>query len=299
MKRRLLALLLSAAVLLTGCSLAQGTAEGLPENDQLVGMLVALKGDGWELWDEEATGMDPLHTYQSEGKKLYAERIDGDPVQYQFPEGCGLSCFTFLVPGSEEEEGYWADTVSPELSDVSKGLHVGDGNSLEMEATLYVSDGLEDLAFSVYMNPVYYTPSGEVYALGTAPTGVGMGGDSLGASFSVSQETKITLSEEVTTRGGMVKLNIEPVHLPQTYVILEMSESNEVLAETVYTPEEMPETYVPSAETAYIILEARGEKTTRTVYSPADDSAAMDCYHPGQYGLCIKGYTTIEWEGAE
>lgn len=296
MKKRILALLL-AAVVLSGCSLAQGTAEGLPENDQLVGMLVALKCDGWELWDEEATGMDPLHTYQSEGKKLYAEKIDGDPVGYQFPEGCGLSCFTFLVPETEPEESYWADTVSPELSDVFKGLHMGEGASMEMEATVYVRDDLEFGELTLYMNPVYYTPAGEVYALGTAPTGICA--DGLGGSFSVTQETKIELAENVTTRGGTVKLNIQPVHLPQTYVILEMSESNEVLAQTEHAPEEMPETYVPSAETAYIILEARGERVTRTVYSPADDSAQMDCYCPGQYGLCIKGCTTIEWEGVE
>ena len=60
----------------------------------------------------------------------------------------------------------------------------------------------------------------------------------------------------------------------------------------------MPEEYVPGADAAYIILEARdGEATTRTVYSPGDEGSVMDTFYPGQYGLCIKGYTRIEWEG--
>jgi len=25
----------------------------------------------------------------------------------------------------------------------------------------------------------------------------------------------------------------------------------------------------------------------------------MDTYYPGEYGLCIKGWTRIDWEGAK
>lgn len=299
--KKILALILAVCIL-SGCSLAMEAVDGdgIVANHELTGMLLTLSlEDGstiTDVWDEEETGMEALHVFGSEGKKLYAQRIEEDgSVRYEFPEGTGLSCFCYYVFSDVEGESYRADTTDPELADCTRHVYVSDGTTHHLEATIYATG---DSLVSVYMNPVYQTPEGEVYALGTAPMGYETA-SMYGTSETLTQETRIKMGEE-TVNGGTVKLNIERVVLPECYMILEMSENNTVLSESSYAPDEMPETYAPGMDTAYIILEAReGDNTTRTVYSPSDETAVMDTFYPGQYGLCIKGYTTIVWEGAQ
>jgi len=294
--KRLFAIIL-AVCLLTGCSLAQEGSGEVTEHE-LTGMFLTLtvdNGDGTvtDIWDPEKAGMEPLHLFESQGQKLYAERVEGDDrVRYEFPEGLGLSCFCYYVFSDEEGETYRADTTDPELKDCHRHTHVSDGTTNTLEVTLYATD---DTDVSVHMNPVYQTPEGAVYALGTAPGGWDAG-SMYGCSKTLTQETKIQMGEE-TVNGGTVKLTIERAVLPEKYVILEMSGDNTVLKTTEFAPDAMPESYIPGPDAAYILLEATGEETVRTVYSPADESAVMDTFYPGSYGLCIKGYTRIEWEG--
>lgn len=299
--KKLIAIVL-AVCMLSGCSLALEAVDGdgIVANHELTGMLLTLSvedgGTVTDIWDEEVTGMEPLHLFGSEGEKLYAQRIEEEGIiRYEFPEGTGLSCFCYYVFSDVEGESYRTDTTDPELSDVTRHVYVSDGTSNYLEATVYAT---EDSKVVLFLNPVYQTPEGEVYALGTAP----MGSDTAsmyGSSQTLEQKTRIQMGEQ-TSLGGTVKLNIERVVLPEVYIIIEMDESNRPLRQVEYAPGELPETYTPGSDAAYLLLEARdSEDTTRTVYSPGDDSAVMDTFYPGQYGLCIKGYTTIEWEGAE
>lgn len=291
--KKLLAIILTV-LMLSGCSLAKPGGDGIATEHELTGFLLTLDVGDQPVWNREATGMEPLHLFSMEGEKLYAERIEGERPRYEFPEDCGLQCFCYYVFSDQEGETYRADTTDPELADVRREVHVSDGTHNYLEATIYAT---EDSNVSLYMNPVYQTPEGEVYALGTAPMGYEVA-SMYGCSQSLTQEMKIKMGEETVT-GATVKLNIERVVLPKTYVIIEMSESNQPLRQTEYAPEAMPERYVPDADAAYILLETAGAETVRTVYSPDDMSAVMDTYYPGAYGLCIKGYTRIEWEGAQ
>lgn len=295
--KKLIAILL-AVCLLSGCSLAQGSDDNIVTDHELTGMFLTLtvnNGDGTitDVWDSEKAGMEPLHLFSMEGRKLYAQRVEEDGmVCYEFPEGLGLSCFAYYVFSDEEGESYRSNTTDPELSDCSRSMHVSDGTTNTLEATIYAT---KDANVALHMNPVYQTPEGEVYALGTAPGGWDAA-SMYGCSETLTQETRIKMGDE-TVNGGTVKLSIERVVLPEKYIIIEMSGDNNVLKTTEYAPDAMPETYAPGADTAYILLEAAGEQTLRAVYSPADEIAVMDNYYPGQYGLCIKGYTRIEWEG--
>lgn len=297
--KKLIALLL-AACLLSGCSLALESldGDGIVAEHELTGMFLTLtvnNGDGTitDIWDPEQAGMEPLHVFAMEGKKLYAERVEEDGrVSYEFPEGLGLSCFAYYVFSDEEGETYRADTTDPELTDCNRSMHVSNGTTNTLEATIYAT---EDTNVALHMNPVYQTPEGEVYALGTAPGGWDAA-SMYGCSETLTQETRIKMGEEIVN-GGTVKLTIERVILPETYIIIEMSGDNTVLKTTEYAPDAMPESYIPGKDAAYILLEAAGEETVRNVYSPADESAVMDTFYPGAYGLCIKGYTRIEWEG--
>lgn len=312
MNKRIFAALLALTMLTSaGCSLAtEGTAAGLPVNDQLVGMYITMESETDQIpaWDAEEMGMEPLHSFQSEGKKLFANRVEtpdttddgvSDPkYSWAFPGDCGMAFATFYESSTDKQGGFWNFISAPEFAGGHKGTYVSEeGTRIEMECTLYVADTVKPGELSLFANPVYQTPDGMLYALGTSP----MGSDAAtmyGTSQTVSQETEITLADGVKTTGGTVTLHIETVTLPESYVILEMDAQNQVIRTTEYTPEQMPEEFTPGSDTAYLILENRGaEKTVRTVYSPDDEVAVMDTFSPGRFAICIKGYTHIDWEG--
>ncbi len=312
MKKRFFAAPLAMALGLGGCSLARDEEQTkLPLNDQLAGMYITMESETGEIpaWDADTMGMEPLHSFQSEGEKLYADRVEtpdttddgvSDPKDsWAFPGDYGLSFLVFYERATEESEGFWTGNRDPEIADGHIGTKTGDkGTQTELEGTIYVSDTVKSGELSLFVNPVYQTPDGMLYALGTAPVGsdaATMGG----TTQTLSQEAEITLANGVKTCGGTMTLHIERVTLPERYVVLEMGGENQVLRSAEYAPEEMPEVYTPGADTAYLILESRGaEKTVRTVYSPDDESKTMDTFSPGRYGICIKGYTRIEWEGS-
>lgn len=282
--KRIFALLL-AICMLSGCSLAKPGKSG---QDKLTGFFVTVsckEGDTMvDLWDEEATGMEMISNHDLAGQKLYARRMEGDPVVYEFPEGCGLSCFSYDV----EENGeitYRSDTVSPEI-EVTMEYHAGTDLPYRMYAELY---GTKDTHAVIQMNPVYQTPDGEIYVLSDKPM-----------SYDVATMDGCSASISRTGEDGCTAtLTIHQVVLPEIYVVIEMDENNQPLGRYEFTPETMPGNYFPGPETAYIILESVGEENVRSVYSPDDSISVMNTYHPGEYGLCIKGYTTIFWEGAK
>ena len=270
--KRIFALML-AVCMLAGCSLAKPGKSG---QDKLTGFFVTVSckdGDTMvDLWDEEATGMEMISNHDLAGKKLYARRIDGNPVVYEFPEGCGLSCFSYDV--EEGQEPYRSNTISPEI-DAHLGFYAGTEMPYRMDAVVY---GTRDSDAVICMNPVYQTPDGEIYVLSDKPMSYDVATMD-GCSASISQTGE---------DGCTATLTIRHVVLPEKYVIIEMNEENQPLRQAEYVPGELPEIYTPGADAAYLILEARaGEGTTRTVYSPGDESTAMDTYRPGPYGLCI------------
>lgn len=283
--KRIFALML-AICMLSGCSLAKPGKAG---QDKLTGFFVTVscrEGDTMvDIWDEEATGMEMISNHYLAGQKLYARRMEGDPVVYEFPENCGLSCFSYDVE-EEGQEPYRSNTISKEI-DAHLGFYAGTEMPYRMDAIVY---GTKDSDAVICMNPVYQTPDGEVYVLSDKPMSYDVATMD-GCSASISQTGE---------DGCTATLTIRHVVLPENYVIIEMNEENQPLRQAEFAPGELPETYVPGADAAYLILEARaGEDTTRTVYSPGDESTAMDTYRPGPYGLCIKGYTRIEWEGTK
>lgn len=284
--KRLFAIIL-AVCLLSGCSLAQ---EGQRGGDRLTGFFITVsrkEGDTIvDYWDEEATGMEFISNHDQAGKKLYAEFIGTpDEVFYRFPEGCGLYGFTFDALDENGEPLYRSSDASDEV-DMHVAYHVGSETACRITATIYGEKGCDAI---VAVNPVYQTADGAVYVLSDQPISIDVG--------TMGGYKWFRTVERTDGNGCALELSIENVVLPERYIILEMSVDNTVLKSTEYAPDAMPEGYIPGPDTAYIMLEAAGEQTVRTVYSPADESAVMDTYYPGSYGLCIKGYTRIEWEG--
>ena len=292
--KKLTAILLTVC-LLAGCSLA---VPGKAGRHELVGVFVTVSreenGEKVEIWDEEAAGIGFISNYTLAGQKLYAKRVEGAPEAYVFPEGCGLSCFVYDVY-EENGESFRSGTYSPEVDVQNVGHYAGNPSRYELEAVIYAT---ADAKLWIQVNPVYQTPDGEVYILSDKPIGYQVQG---GEGFGTILTQDYAVDKGYTTyEGSTVKLSVEYVVLPEAYVIIEMDGENRPLRHSAYTPGELPKVYTPGADAAYLILEARaGEETTRTVYSPGDSNVRMDTYCPGEYGLCIKGYTTINWEGAK
>lgn len=285
--KKLFAIIL-AVCLLSGCSLATTEKRG---EDALTGFFITVsrkEGDTVvDIWDREATGMDFISNHYMAGQRLYAEKIEGDPIKYVFPEGCGLYGFSFDALDENGETLYRSSDFSPEI-DTRLEYHAGSSTACRIYAAIYGEKGCDTI---VAVNPVYQTADGEIYVQSEEPISVEVG--SMGGYIWNAK------AERTDGSGCELKLQIENVVLPECYVIIEMDAENQPLRQNEYAPEAMPEDYIPGADAAYIILEARaGEDTTRTVYSPGDEGAVMDTYYPGFYGLCIKGYTRIEWEGA-
>lgn len=275
-----------AVLLLSGCTLARPGTAG---QDRLTGFFVTVSyqdGDTMvDAWDREATGMDQISNHYLAGQKLFAERTGEDPVVYRFPEGCGLSCFGYDVQ-EEGMEPYRSETISPEI-EALLSYYAGTEMPYRIDATVY---GTKDTDAVIRMNPVYQTPDGEVYVLSDKP---------LSYDVASMEGCSNTLSQSIKDYGCTATLTIEHVVLPQTYVILEMDEDHQLLGRYEYTPETVPGNWHPGPETAYIILEAAGEETVRSIYSPDDSISVMNTYRPGAYGLCIQGATTIFWEGEQ
>ena len=292
--KKLIALIL-ALVMLTGCTLAVPGKAGL---DELVGVFVTVSreenGEKVELWDEEAAGIGFISNYTLEGEKFWASRVEGEPDSYAFAQGCGVGVFVYDVY-DENGGSFRSNTCSPEMDVRKMVYYAGDPSRYELEAVIYAT---ADAKLWIQANPVYQTPDGDVYVLSDRPISYKTEG---GAGFSAFLSQDAEVERDYTTySGSTVKLTVEYVVLPEVYVVIEMDGENRVLRQREFAPGELPETYTPGADAAYIILEARaGEDTTRTIYSPGDASAQMDTYYPGGYGLCIKGYTTIDWEGVK
>ena len=285
--KKLFAIVL-AVLMLAGCTLAQ---PGVSGQDQLTGFFLTVsrkEGDTIvDYWDADAAGMDFLSNHYMAGQKLYAEKREGEALEYVFPEGCGLYAFSFDALDENGEPLYRSSDFSPEI-DAHVEYHMGSTTACRINATIYGEKGSDVV---IAMNPVYQTPDGALYALSAEPVSVEVGS---------MDDFKLSHSQEgADGEGCALALTVEHVVLPETYIIIEMSGENQPLRQTEYAPENMPEQYISGSDAAYIILEAAGETTTRTVYSPGDEGSEMDTFYPGQYGLCIRGYTRIEWEGAK
>ena len=292
--KKLIALILSL-MMLTGCSLATAGTAGRHE---LVGVFVTVSreenGEKVDIWDEDAAGMKMISRHDLAGQKLYAKRVEGEPVSYEFPAGCGLSAFVYDVY-DENGNSFRSGTFSPEMDVQNVAYFAGDPSRYELEAVIYA---MPDAKLYIQVNPVYQNPDGEVYVLSDKPTSYMVAG---GEGYSAILTQDYQADKGYTTyENSEIKLTLKYATLPQGYTVLEMDENHQLLRRAEFAPGELPETYTPGADAAYIILEAQaGEDATRTIYSPGDANAQMDTYYPGGYGLCIKGYTTIDWEGAK
>ncbi len=276
MKR--LILMLGCLLLLAGCTLAR--TEGQSKNDKLVGMLVSIgtleDGVPRDFWD--VAGMEPIQTFQSQGVRLYAERYEQDGVtHYRFPEGAGLACFGYAVY-PEGEDPRMEYVTAPELRDVHRTTHIGgDGAGDHTEVTLYASEDAQTMA---YMNPVFQTADGEVYALGICAMG--------------HQVARMHGSTSLDWNGGSIRMTGEPAAMPEQIRILQMDGEHRVLGAEVYSVDALPERVDPGGAAYLLLEEVLEDEVIRTVCGP--EEKAIEVLVRGRYDLGSIQYIQILWE---
>lgn len=312
MRNKRIAVLLIAVLhlaMLSGCQLAR---EDEGENgDRLVGVFVTT--EYIDLFDMESYLNDNLRavggdiaidgdTSAYEGR-LYAARVEeeGDrPDTYTFEGLDGSAFYSLFSQDGENEEGYYHSVVSGGISDAHSHYTVTDeGERIELSASIYFeADGSSP---EFYCNPVYQTEDGQIYL--TSGSGISTDGV-LAEGTMMSQKLEETSS--TTMNGGKeefglsVEIQIVGVYLPEKYVLIRMSEDDQVLDREEYIPGRFPEEIKFDAETAYVLLKGQrtnGEGEPETfleVYDRLD--SCISTMESLSDGVCTKRDIPITWK---
>lgn len=234
--------------------------------------------------------------------RIYAELVDKSTVddetgktvhtkEYVFPdtEGWYLYCATVY----EAPASYVTNITGDGLCDVKSSNHYKDnGEERTMEATLYTVHG-SDL-YTVYVNPIYQTPTGEVYI--TEGTGIGGAG---GLTKTITETVTVEKDGEEYSYTGTFIIHREEIDTPQSVTLTQMDENHTPLQTDTYTAGQLLETIVTKAETAYILvteqnLDENGSIVRqRSILQPSDEH--LESFAVTEDGVCEKQYTALHW----
>lgn len=233
--------------------------------------------------------------------RLYAKLVEADK-QYESGEKSmeyvfeGVEGIRFFAPTMQNKDGeYFAAFSDDAMADVNTAVNVTDyGDSVSLEGTIYYSANAPENSF--YVNPVYQTPEGSVYAV--SGSGSSFGGDSsAGASYSmeIKEETNATAGGKTTENSrSSVRVNVKLVEPPTRIAVAQFDEDGGLLSREEYAPGKLPETLSAEAKAAYIVVETlSADGTMRELYQKSDETLAS--FVCGSNGICEKHATNIEW----
>jgi hypothetical protein len=305
MKPALAVLLLLMLFVISGCQLAlPDVGENTP--DRLVGVFITR--EHLDLFDIEGylneqvssfTGNhinfsdSEIRFYQSTEKfegRIYAS-FSNDKYVFENIEG-----FPFFSAEYSDDLGHVTKSYHDEaVSDRKFSVHAGDNEeTLTLEGTIYVS-AQGPQAF--FCNPVYQDQDGRVYL--TAGTGISAD-VSIGDSFSQTMDETTTKTENGLTksRGTSVKLEVRGVNPPEKIVLLQMDTSSALLSREEFASGTLPETIMPHANAAYLIVETQHKDgAVREIYDRGEES--LETFAAREDGICIQFSTRLLWDGAE
>ncbi|MBQ7923177.1 MAG: hypothetical protein IJ325_11510 [Clostridia bacterium] len=166
------------------------------------------------------------------------------------------------------------------------------GEEFGLTGTIYTSDDFNSV---LYFNPLYQSADGSIYLV--PGTGIHHSGVGLASHTMSEEETTEKDGETVTVYRSDITVNIEGVVPPDRITLLQFSADNELLSETEYTADTMPQTISLLPDTEYIITEgyAAGEDGAifRELY--AADDEYIEIFRPWKDGICTKESVKLEW----
>ncbi len=319
--KRIFIIFLTVLILLniTGCQLALEDEGDKKSKDRLIGVFVT--DEYLDLFDMEGYLNDNFNKHLDGG----LINIDGNSSQYQgrlyaklttrtlkdetgntfdtrefvFDDVRGISYFSATVPATENEESFITSGSDEAISDGHMSIHYGDDeDKTSLDGTIYVS--LKQVAKTHYINPVYQSSDGSVYA--TSGNGImlaGEQGESSVYSQTLDETTTITENGKSKSVSFHIKISMSIMLPPEKIVIMQMDKNSDIMSKTEYFPGKLPDTLTPEAGTDYIIVEnykydLEGNWiASRSIYDRSNPN--LETFHCRDDGICVKQWTNLDW----
>lgn len=294
------------AGILGGCTLAIPDAGSEEGGDRLIGAFIT--SEHLDLYDMESYLNDHASQLMSgdsitvgggskyEGKLVATvDKEAGEDVSRWKITFGDIEGEYILMPHIQDEEGN--ETVenfcSEGISDPYLNYSVTDEKDIrEISGTVYeIADGKGNS--TRYVNPVYQSENGEIYAL----TGNGY---SNGSSDSEENSMSATLTAEGTfTENGKSQKEADKVtvqfafmYRPVDTIVYQMNAANQVLKKVLYDPASVPEAIKTENGAAYILVETRKEDPSGKLVSSRtlldlkeDEDQYLKTWYPLDNGL--------------
>ena len=329
--KRILTMCLAAVLLLTasGCQLAKedlGADETSP--DRLIGVFAT--EEYLDLFDIEGYLNDNLDKINVGGNTV----IDGDQSAYEgrlyatltkqtltseetgetrehyeyvFEGVEGYRFFLPTITDPKTGESYNSTNNDDAISDVQVALKYGDEENITLEGTIYYPITMDNGSYNldaVYINPVYQSADGSVYAKagsGSSSSGnVGTGGK---FTHTLSESMTVT-SEDGTekTISASIIFSVASMFAPEKIAVVQFDADSAIVSRTEYEPGTLPETLIVEETTEYIIVETQAKDengepvVSREMYSSDDSSTtSFTTFYCREDGICVQKYTNLDW----
>ena len=256
--------------------LADGSSTATANKDKLVGVFVTY--DYLNTFDNDAYLNDNIDKILS-GKeinsndtskynsRLYAAIVDKELVNESTGEKSSIKEYVFegidgilyYMITETDEAGNQMSSSGGDCDAITDG-HVNfavtdDSESVYMKGTIYASVINGSRVF--YINPVYQTENGELYAL--AGNGMSQSGDlfeGMNHSIELKDETAEKINGKISSYSSRVDVTVNFMHPPEKIVIIQMDDDSKVLCREEYVPGFLPNEIKANANSGYIIIES-------------------------------------------
>lgn len=304
---------------LTGCQLAKEDMKEEKTKDSLIGVFIT--DEYLDLFDMKGYLEDhmdsfsnqPIQVEDNSGKykeRLYAVLKDTEQLDEETSEKRSIKEYAFedieglflIAPNMHSDKGddYITSNFSEGVSDAHFGTYFGDEeNKVTLDATIYLASGMNQKA--QYVNPVYQSSDGSVYALSGQGISVVDDTQSGGGEISQKLEESLTVTENGKSKKKttIINLSIKNAQSPEKIAVILMDHNNCILSREEYEPGKLPKAITPNKKTDYIILETYSidldgaEKITRTFYTK--DDLNLQSFVKLENNILAKKDTSIQW----
>lgn len=303
-KRKILSLLLAAVLLLSGCSLArpETEADAQQHEDAMVGVLVTF--EPLDLFDFERYFSDNADKIVSGGMVgeadaaeyqncLFAEKNEAG--RYVFPEVEG---YVWLC--TRETDGENTSTVmqGDAAFDVTENRVETTDSSVKyaFAATIYQVPDDSGMA-QIYVNPLYQTKGGRVYAL----SGNGISTNTDGGAGSMTMTRHQTRSQteggKTTEQSFEAAISYQIAAEPESVDIYWMSAEAGLIRQERYAPDAVPEQLDADGADFLVVVETGADGSARhTICDPETNDGQLQVLVPEENRMLILQFSEVIWE---
>lgn len=236
--------------------------------------------------------------------RIYAKRIDnGGSVNYVFDDLEGIRFFGVEVDDLEQNENYYKTVIDSEIVDGNVNVNVGDSSvNRSLSGTVYF-----DVHYpcTIYANPVYQTPEGDVYV--TNGSGMSFGRMQVEGSqgtTTLSETKTITEDSKKTSSTLEVEIKVEGANSNNKVVLKQMGSDDQLIAEEVIVKDNIPESMQLLPDQEYLIMEEHctdfeGNTVIKRTLLDIDKKETLEVRFTGDNGIVQTYPVTLQKDKAE